>query len=192
MTASARRTPRRASRVATARRGGARRATAAVQCKSGEPGNVLRNVESHARRTSVLLTFTRGSRSASRWWGNGDGAESSGDRLGFCATAAKGGAARVLGEVGVRNRGKAAAFIGGEEAPGAWARGLAHASGKAGSGTGPAPVEVGDDGRGPPVSDRSKAAAGWAAAGPKTLAGLSCRGVRAAAERSLGCTARLC
>jgi hypothetical protein len=108
----------------------------------------------------------------------------------------EGGAARVLGEVGVRNKGKAAAFIGGEEAPGAWARGLAHASGEADSGMGPAPVrlrlEVRDDGRGPPVSDRSKAAAGWAAAGPKTLAGLSCRGVRAAAEESLGCTARLC
>jgi hypothetical protein len=157
---------------------------------------VLRNVESQARRTSVLLTFTRGSRSASRRWGNGDGAESSGDRLGFCATAVEGGAARVLGEVGVRNRGKAAAFIGGEEAPGAWARGLAHVSGEVGSGTGPAPVrlrlEVGDDGRGPPVSNRSKAAVGWVAAGPKTLAGLSCRGVRAAAEERLGCTARLC
>jgi hypothetical protein len=44
--------------------------------KSGEPGNVLRNVESRARRTSVLLTFTRGSQSASRRRENGDGAES--------------------------------------------------------------------------------------------------------------------
>jgi hypothetical protein len=79
---------------------------------------VLRNVESRARRTSVLLTFTRGSRSASWRRGNGDGAESSGGRLGFRATAAEGGAARVLGEEGVRNRGKAATFIGGEEAPG--------------------------------------------------------------------------
>jgi hypothetical protein len=166
------------------------------RCKSNEPRNVPRNVELRARCTSVLLTFTRGSRSASRRRGNGDGAEPSGGRLGFCATAAEGGAARVLGEVGVRNRGKAAAFIGGEEAPGVWARGLAHASREAGSGMGPAPVrlrlEVRDDGRGPPVSDRSKAAAGWAAAGPKTLAGLSCRGVRAAAEKSLGYTARLC
>jgi hypothetical protein len=38
------------------------------------------------------------------------------------------------------SRGKAAAFIGGEETPGAWARGLARASGEAGSGTGLAPV----------------------------------------------------
>jgi hypothetical protein len=166
------------------------------RCKFGKPVNMLRNVESRARRTSVLLTFTRGSRSASRRRGNGDGAESSGGRQGFCATAAEGGAARVLGEVGVRNRGKVAAFKGGEEARGAWARGLAHASGEAGSETGPAPVrlrlEVGDDGRGPPVGDRSKAAAGWVAAVPKTLVGLSCRGVRAAAEECLGCTARLC
>jgi hypothetical protein len=44
--------------------------------KSGEPGNVLRNMESRARRTSVLLTFTGSSRSASQRRENGDGAES--------------------------------------------------------------------------------------------------------------------
>jgi hypothetical protein len=187
MTASAQRTSRRASGVATARRGSARRATAAVQVRQAREHAEKRGIACKTHQCAPHLHARRG---------NGDGAESSGGRLGFCATAAEGGAARVLGEVGVRNRGKAAAFKGGEEARGAWARSLAHASGEAGSGTGRAPVrlrlEVGDDGRGPPVGDRSKAAAGWVAAGPKTLVGLSCRGVRAAAEESLGCTARLC
>jgi hypothetical protein len=57
------------------RRGVAAHGEQPRRCKSGEPGNAQRNAESHAGRTSVLLTFTRGSRSDSRRRESGDGAE---------------------------------------------------------------------------------------------------------------------
>jgi hypothetical protein len=62
---------------------------------SGEAEPATRCTSVQTISTSVLLTSTRGSRSAS-WRRKNDGGEkSSGGRLGFCATAAEGGAARV-------------------------------------------------------------------------------------------------
>jgi hypothetical protein len=63
--------------------------------RSGEAVRATRCTSVQTKSTSVLLTSTRGSRSASRRRKNDGGEKSSGGRLGFCATAAEGGAARV-------------------------------------------------------------------------------------------------
>jgi hypothetical protein len=107
------------------RRGAAAHGEQSRRCKSGEPGNTQRNAESRAGRTSVFITFTRDSRSASRRRESSDGAESKrrparvsrGDGLEL--------GARVL-ETWACTTGSAA-LIGGGETPSAWAHSLTHA-----------------------------------------------------------------